>query len=179
MARVSVKDLAALIPARRTRLAVSTAARRPNSITRVLTGWSDSVNAANRSRITSRRATAASIFVHWRVPRRCWIERSMGRTHWEIARFWNYARLQRGAAWPVRSGADGLSKANFAGGLSRRLKTGTAMALVPINFRASNCGAHGACSREIFDRKNCGALGQTLLATGRAQERSQIIVILQ
>src|SRR5215469_2596043 len=24
---------------------------------------------------------------------------------------------------------------------------------VPINFRAPNCGAHGACSREFFDRK--------------------------
>src|SRR5690242_15276222 len=32
-----------------------TAARRPNSITRVLTGWSDSENAANRSRIASRK----------------------------------------------------------------------------------------------------------------------------
>src|SRR5262244_426129 len=57
---------------------------------------------------------------------------------------------QRGAAWPVRSGADGVSKANFAEGLSRRLKTGTAMALVPINFRTANCGANGACSRGFF-----------------------------
>src|SRR5262249_46551631 len=37
-----------------------TAARRPNSITRVLTGWSDSENAANRSRIASRKRHASS-----------------------------------------------------------------------------------------------------------------------
>jgi hypothetical protein len=54
-------------------------------------------------------------------------------------------------------GADGLSKANFAEGLSRRLKIGTAMALVPINFRAPNCGAHGACSRKFLTAKlRCG-----------------------
>src|SRR5215471_5907209 len=33
---------------------------RPNSITRVLTGWSDSENAANRSRIASRKRRASS-----------------------------------------------------------------------------------------------------------------------
>src|SRR5215469_3205076 len=37
-----------------------TAAWRPNSITRVLTGWSDSENAANRSRIASRNRRASS-----------------------------------------------------------------------------------------------------------------------
>ena len=37
-----------------------TAARRPNSITRVLTGWSDSENAANRSCIASRKRRASS-----------------------------------------------------------------------------------------------------------------------
>src|SRR5262249_20663608 len=45
------------------------------------------------------------------------------------------ASTRSGLACPL--GADGVSKANFAEGLSRRLKTGTAMALVPINFRAA------------------------------------------
>jgi hypothetical protein len=36
-----------------------TAAGRPNSITRVLTGWSDSENAANRSRNASRKRRAS------------------------------------------------------------------------------------------------------------------------
>src|SRR5215831_11581850 len=60
---------------------------------------------------------------------------------------------QRGAAWPVRWGPMAFPRPTSPKALSRRLKTGTAMALVPINFRAPNCGAHGACSREFFDRK--------------------------
>jgi hypothetical protein len=43
----------------------STAAKRPNSITRVLSGWSDSAKASNRTRIASRKRRASHEARRW------------------------------------------------------------------------------------------------------------------